>query len=100
MQRRETDAVQGLGRRVARGQHPSSGVRGLAQPDDPPALAPTGTQRTEGLPRRWQVSARSDGDLKVQESLDGYYIRNWSLWLDLYVLARTFLIVIKGTGAY
>jgi exopolysaccharide biosynthesis polyprenyl glycosylphosphotransferase len=53
-----------------------------------------------GLTGLWQVSARSDGDLKVQESLDGYYIRNWSLWLDLYVLARTFLIVIKGTGAY
>jgi Undecaprenyl-phosphate galactose phosphotransferase WbaP len=53
-----------------------------------------------GLTGLWQVSARSDGDLKVQESLDGYYIRNWSLWIDLYVLARTFLIVIKGTGAY
>lgn len=53
-----------------------------------------------GLTGLWQVSARSDGDLTVQESLDGYYIRNWSLWLDVYVLARTFLIVIKGTGAY
>ena len=53
-----------------------------------------------GLTGLWQVSARSDGDLKVQESLDGYYIRNWSLWLDLYVLARTGLIVIKGSGAY
>lgn len=53
-----------------------------------------------GLTGLWQVSARSDGDLKVQESLDGYYIRNWSLWLDLYVLARTFLIVVKGSGAY
>ncbi|MCG8545261.1 MAG: exopolysaccharide biosynthesis polyprenyl glycosylphosphotransferase [Alphaproteobacteria bacterium] len=53
-----------------------------------------------GLTGLWQVSARSDGDLDVQESLDSYYIRNWSLWLDLYVLMRTFVTVIRGSGAY
>jgi Undecaprenyl-phosphate galactose phosphotransferase WbaP len=53
-----------------------------------------------GLTGFWQISARSDGDLEVQESLDSYYIRNWSVWLDLYVMMRTFIIVIRGTGAY
>ena len=48
----------------------------------------------------WQVSARSDGDLDVQESLDSYYIRNWSLWLDLYLLIRTARVVLTGSGAY
>ncbi len=52
-----------------------------------------------GITGFWQVSSRSDGDLEVQERLDTYYIRNWSLWLDFYILLRTALIVVKGSGA-
>ncbi len=53
-----------------------------------------------GMTGMWQVNARSDGNLAVQETLDSYYIRNWSIWLDLSLLTRTVLVVFSGKGAY
>ncbi len=65
-----------------------------------PDFALLRTQVTPGLTGLWQISARSDGDLSVQESLDSYYILNWSLWLDLYITFRTVWTVIAQRGAY
>ena len=42
---------------------------------------------------------RSDGGLKEQERYDTYYIRNWSLWLDIYLLVRTIFVVLASSGA-
>lgn len=55
---------------------------------------------TPGLTGLWQVSKRSDGNLRVQELEDTYYIRNWSLWLDVYILLRTVLRMFFPKGAY
>ena len=54
---------------------------------------------TPGVTGLWQVAARSKGNLQVQESLDTYYIRNWSLWLDYYILLRTVPTVLMARGA-
>jgi Undecaprenyl-phosphate galactose phosphotransferase WbaP len=53
-----------------------------------------------GMTGLWQVTARSEGDLEIQQRLDTYYIQNWSVWLDLYLMARTFSVVMRGRGAY
>lgn len=53
-----------------------------------------------GITGYWQVSARSEGDLEQQEALDSYYIRNWSIWFDVYILARTVGVVLLRKGAY
>ena len=52
-----------------------------------------------GITGLWQVTARSDGDVRVQEETDTYYIHNWSFWMDLYVLVRTPLAVLLAKGA-
>jgi len=41
-----------------------------------------------GMTGLWQVSGRSDTSYRERVELDVYYVRNWSVWLDLYILAR------------
>lgn len=53
-----------------------------------------------GLTGYWQVTSRSTADLVMQIELDSYYITNWSLWFDLYVIARTPWAILFGTGAH
>ena len=53
-----------------------------------------------GITGLWQVTRRSEGDLRFQEDGDTYYIRNWSPWLDLWILLRTLRVVLGGRGSY
>ena len=53
-----------------------------------------------GLSGMWQTSGRSDTEYEERISLDSYYIQNWSVWLDLWILIKTVYVVLKGRGAY
>jgi exopolysaccharide biosynthesis polyprenyl glycosylphosphotransferase len=53
-----------------------------------------------GLTGLWQVSGRSDLCWEEAVRLDLYYVENWSLALDLVILGRTVLVVVRGNGAY
>jgi lipopolysaccharide/colanic/teichoic acid biosynthesis glycosyltransferase len=53
-----------------------------------------------GMTGLWQISGRSDMSYKSRVNLDEYYVRNWSIWLDIYVLSRTGLVVLGGKGSY
>jgi Undecaprenyl-phosphate galactose phosphotransferase WbaP len=55
---------------------------------------------TPGLTGLWQVSGRSTVSSCDRVRLDSYYVRNWSPWLDLHILARTAKVVLTGQGAY
>jgi lipopolysaccharide/colanic/teichoic acid biosynthesis glycosyltransferase len=52
-----------------------------------------------GITGSWQTSSRSDGDLSVQKKEDLFYIFNYSLSLDLYLLLETIPTVLKMNGA-
>ncbi len=53
-----------------------------------------------GITGLWQVSGRSDISYDERVRLDMYFIRNWSIWLDLQLLFQTIPVVIWGRGAY
>jgi exopolysaccharide biosynthesis polyprenyl glycosylphosphotransferase len=53
-----------------------------------------------GLTGLWQVSGRSDLPWEEAVRLDLGYVDNWSMSLDLTILARTGSAVVRGTGAY
>lgn len=53
-----------------------------------------------GLTGLWQVSGRSESGTKGMERWDAYYVRNWSIWLDIVILVRTVRVVLSGKGAY
>jgi Undecaprenyl-phosphate galactose phosphotransferase WbaP len=53
-----------------------------------------------GITGIWQVSGRNNVTFQDRLSMDIYYVRNWSIWLDLYILARTIWVVLTRKGAY
>ena len=53
-----------------------------------------------GITGLWQVSGRSNMLWDDAVRLDLYYVENWSITLDLMILARTVTTVLRGGGAY
>lgn len=54
----------------------------------------------QGLTGWWQIHGRSDKPMHLNTEQDLYYVKNYSFGLDLYILMRTFWIVLRGKGAY
>jgi lipopolysaccharide/colanic/teichoic acid biosynthesis glycosyltransferase len=53
-----------------------------------------------GITGLWQVAGRSDLTFDDLVRLDFYYLENWSIWLDISVLVRTPVAVLRRRGAY
>ena len=53
-----------------------------------------------GITGMWQVSGRNNTSYSQRVLLDSWYVRNWSVWLDVMLLWRTMKIVAQCKGAY
>ncbi len=58
------------------------------------------TRVRPGITGLWQVSGRNNTTYEERVAFDEYYVRNWSIWLDSYILARTAKVVLTAHGAY
>ena len=54
----------------------------------------------QGMTGWWQVNGRSDKPLHLNTEEDLYYVRNYSIWLDVKILVKTIWVVLRGKGAY
>jgi exopolysaccharide biosynthesis polyprenyl glycosylphosphotransferase len=54
----------------------------------------------QGLTGWWQIHGRSDRPMHLHTEDDLYYIQNYSFWLDIQILIRTFWTALRGKGAY
>jgi Undecaprenyl-phosphate galactose phosphotransferase WbaP len=52
-----------------------------------------------GLTGWWQVMGRHNTTFEERLHLDEYYLSNWSLWMDVFILIKTGWIMISGKGA-
>jgi Undecaprenyl-phosphate galactose phosphotransferase WbaP len=57
-------------------------------------------QAKPGITGLWQVSGRNNTTYEERVYYDGYYVQNWSIWLDIYILIKTVWVVISRDGAY
>ena len=53
-----------------------------------------------GMTGLWQVSGRIDLSFDDLVRLDFYYLENWSIWMDITILAKTIPAVLARRGAY
>jgi exopolysaccharide production protein ExoY len=53
-----------------------------------------------GISGMWQVSGRSQTTYRKRVACDAYYSNNWSLWLDVKIIARTLPVLLGSDKAY
>jgi lipopolysaccharide/colanic/teichoic acid biosynthesis glycosyltransferase len=54
----------------------------------------------QGMTGWWQVNGRADKLMHQNVEDDIYYVQNYSLWMDIYILLKTPWVVLRGKGAY
>jgi Undecaprenyl-phosphate galactose phosphotransferase WbaP len=60
----------------------------------------TYTRVPPGITGPWQVSGRNSLSYEERVRLNEHYVRNWSVWLDLFILFKTIRVVLTSDGAY
>jgi exopolysaccharide biosynthesis polyprenyl glycosylphosphotransferase len=87
---------------VLRGQMSIVGPRFISPPETPKygRFGLTLFTVKPGITGLWQISGRSDVTYEERIRLDMYYIRNWTIWLDIYLLLATLPAVLSRKGAY
>jgi Undecaprenyl-phosphate galactose phosphotransferase WbaP len=55
---------------------------------------------TPGITGLWQVNGRNNTTYQERLDFDEYYVRNWSVWFDLYIMMCTVKVVCLREGAY
>ncbi|MDE5880085.1 MAG: undecaprenyl-phosphate galactose phosphotransferase WbaP [Desulfovibrio sp.] len=53
-----------------------------------------------GITGLWQISGRNNTTYAERVAFDHYYINNWSIWMDIWILTKTVPVVLTGYGAY
>lgn len=53
-----------------------------------------------GITGLWQISGRNDTTYSERVGYDFFYVSNWSVWFDIWILARTVPVVLFRKGAY
>ncbi len=54
----------------------------------------------QGMTGWWQINGRADKPMHLHTEEDLYYVQNYSLWMDIYILFKTPWVVVRGKGAY
>ena len=54
----------------------------------------------QGITGWWQVNGRADKPMHLHSDDDIYYVQNYSLWMDFYILFKTPWVVLRGKGAF
>lgn len=67
--------------------------------DDMRRFAPVIMRVRPGVTGLWQVSGRSRSTFEERLRIDAGYVRDWSPWLDLYILSKTIRVVLTCEGA-